>query len=239
MPAGGDADRLRTEVVGQLRQAAPRASASPSMAMVAPRRAARARSRSANGTSGWKLAAVVPGAWAEARTLAGRAPLVWTMACPAQRRMLAATVAMTSSGTVSEHQVDEIGQAPPGRPRSRAPGTRPPASRATLGVAAGDRHHRPAGPVDGDAERACPTRPGTDDADARVADRACSGGGRSEPVPMPSAWHVAGWHVPRERPDTAGVSSKASTDARPETGTPVRSRPSLARRGEDSWRPDR
>ena len=97
-------------------------SSSPSIAMVAPWRAATARSVSANATSGWNAPICVPAAIAGSRTSAPSTPLVWTIAWPPYRRSSAASRA---DRVVRDGQDDQLDLVEDGvaSAKARAPGT--------------------------------------------------------------------------------------------------------------------
>ena len=234
MPAADTAIGRRAQVASPAPRGAPPAPASPSMAMLAPGSAARARSTSANGTSGWKLAAVVPGHLGRGEDARRQGAAGVHDGLPGRSRRPAATVPMTSSGTVSSTRSTSSTQRRRIVQRAGPAATRAPEARATLGIPAGDRHDRPAGPVAWRRRARVPTLP----APTMPTPRSCGRGlARDGQLGAGAACAMAaGWHVPMPR--TRGVSSAASIEiARPETGTPVRRRPSLARRGEDRGGP--
>ena len=162
-PAGAPAARRRPRPAPPAGGAA---AASPSSATVAPCSASTAASRSANATSGWKLAFSRAGGHGrledgrgQQRRWCGRAP----GRCTAAGR--AATAAIASSGTVRKMR-RASSRTPAGSARRRArPAAQPGSASRRPGVAAGDRHHRPAGAPRRRTPRASPTRPAPDEAD--------------------------------------------------------------------------
>ena len=169
LAARRQADRLRADSPRQGRtgrRAGPRHPRARPSRPAAPRPSLRRRRRRpGDGSSRRSCRPPAPAA----STAAGRAPLRWTMPWPPYRRSSAATLEIASSGTVRNsdvHVVEERGAGPHG---SRA-GYQLFEARAPFRVAAGDRHDRPAGAAERDAEgRARVT--GADEADARAARR--------------------------------------------------------------------
>ena len=152
---------------------------SPSIATVAPRSAAIARSVSAKATSGWNEPTCVPAAIAGSRTSAPSAPLVWTIAWPLYIRMLRASGSIASSGTARM-----ISSTSSTRACASANGPRaldePSEPRAAVGIAARDRVDRPAGPAEGQAERGADRARADDAGDRRLArSRSAGAGGRA------------------------------------------------------------
>ena len=164
-PAARPAGRRSTRPA---RPAAAAASASPSSATVAPGRAARARSRSANATSGWKLPSEVPAAiagceHARRQGAAGVDERLAAVQRQAARRCRRRRRRARSgrSGRPSSSTALRLGEG------ARAGHQRRETSPALL-VAAGDGGDRPAGAREGDGERR-PDVARADEGDARPA----------------------------------------------------------------------
>ena len=229
---------------GQLARAAPPALHRPRWRSSHPAAPAALGSMSANGTSGWKLPTVAAGARVAARTLAGSAPLVWTIACPAPARRPRRDRRDGVIGDGQQHQVDGRGQLPGIGDRHAPLGTSARKRVTTPGIAARDRDDRPAGAIASRPPSAVPTRPGAHDADPAAVARAVERRRADRAVrwlrPSGAASHEPGarrraWQIPRSAGCIIGRIKRCST-----RGGHTRQVPTQPRlRGEDSWRPDR
>ena len=156
-------------------------SSSPSIAIVAPCRAASARSRSANATSGWNAPAWVPAARAGRSTSAPSRPLVWTIAWPAYRRSDAGDRDDRVVGDREDHELDVVDERIRlGEPACAGDVRAEPLPAA--GIARRDGADGPARPVERDPQRRSRRRPRrrSRPPDARPGPRARAGGrGRS------------------------------------------------------------
>ena len=159
-------------------------SSSPSIATVAPGRAASARSRSANATSGWNAPACVPAAIAGRRASAPRTPLVWMSAWPAYRRRRLRDRDDDVVGDREDHELDVVDEGvrlgePAGagdvlaepRPPGRDPATRPRPPASPLGRA---RCRAPCRPARRPRSRPPAVRPGPEWAWGWAWSLACS-----------------------------------------------------------------
>ena len=163
--AGRQADRRRRRSPRPSRPAASASWSSPSIATVAPWRAATARSVSAKATSGWNAPTWVPAAIAGARTSAPSAPLVWIIAWPLYIRSAPASGRDRIVGDGQDDQLDLVDERLRVGERAAHLDERP-EPLAPAGVAAGDGVDRPARARQGDPERR-PHGPRPDDPDDR------------------------------------------------------------------------
>ena len=155
-----------------IRASRSRSWSSPSIAIVAPWSAATARSMSANATSGWNDPTWVPAAIAPAEGLGAEqrrscGPSPGRRTCGARRRRRGIASSGTARMISSTSSTSGVASAKRADARDEAP-----EPLAPPGVPARDRVDRPAGPVEGDAERRADRARPDDPDDRRLARRA-------------------------------------------------------------------